>query len=144
MPIMSVTTTLSAGEHNPHGGATNDRTKFKYLFEDPVGIGPRVIVLDPRLTVTAPERVWLSTGMRAVDHCVESVCSSKPHPEGTKAALKGLCLLIPALLRSKEDPKDLEARLNAQRGTAESMKPYVYYDVPLGRLLLIIFVGSYN
>lgn len=132
IPIMCATTTLSAGEFNPHGGATDDRTKHKQLFTDPKMEGHKVIVCDPALTVTAPMRVWLSTGLRAVDHCVESICSLHPRPEGTEAALRGLRKLIPSLLKTKEDPGGLEARLEAQLGSAESMRPFVCFGVPVG------------
>lgn len=132
IPIMCATTTLSAGEFNPFGGATDERTKHKQLFADPGAAGMKVIAMDPTLTLTAPERVWLSTGLRAVDHCVESICSSEPNEEGTRAALRGLERLIPALLRTKEDGSDLGARLEAQLGAMESMRPFVVYGVPVG------------
>jgi len=131
---MCVTTTLSAGEFNRFGGATNDSTKHKQLFADPSpSAGHRVIIMDPHLTLTAPQRVWLSTGLRAIDHCVESICSLRPKPEGTQCALRGIGLLLPSLLRTKEDPGNLDARLKAQLGAAESMKPHVIHGVPVGK-----------
>jgi alcohol dehydrogenase class IV len=136
LPYMCVTSTLSAGEFNSTGGATHDVTKHKQLFQDPAKKGHQVIMMDPKLTLTAPERVWLSTGLRAVDHCVECICSSKPNPEATACGLKGLKLLIPSLLRTKEDPQDLDARLKAQLGAAESMKPWVVYGAPAGKFFL--------
>lgn len=132
IPYMCVTTTLSASEFNAAGGATNDETHHKQLFADPAGRGHQVIIMDPALTTTAPQRVWLSTGLRAVDHCVECICSSKPNPEGTKDGIEALKLLIPSLLRTKEDPHDLDARQKAQLGAAQSMKPYILYGVPMG------------
>jgi len=30
------------------------------------------IIYDPELSLLTPERLWLSTGVRAVDHAVES------------------------------------------------------------------------
>ncbi|KNG89267.1 hypothetical protein ANOM_001616 [Aspergillus nomiae NRRL 13137] len=113
IPIVTVSTTLSGGEYNHVGGASNDLTKLKQLFVDPALSGPRVIVLDPVLTLGVPQQVWLSTGMRAIDH-------------------SGLKLLIPALLRTAKDPKDLDARLAAQRGACESMKGLCVYRTPLG------------
>lgn len=133
IPYMCATTTLSAGEYSTFGGATDERTHRKRLFEDPSPTaGHRVIAIDPKLTLTAPLGVWLSTGMRAVDHCVETVCSAGPVPEATEAALKGIRQLVPALLRSKIDPSDLNARLQAQLGTGQSMKGVVLYNVKLG------------
>ncbi|TVY35688.1 Dehydrogenase [Lachnellula subtilissima] len=132
MPVISITTTLSAGEYNPAGGATNDNTRHKQLFQPPASPGPKVIIWDPELTLTVPEKVWLSTGLRAVDHCVETICSSNPKPKGTVYSTKGLRLLIPALLRTKQDPADLDARLNAQKGGAESMKAHLLEGVHAG------------
>lgn len=133
IPYMCATSTLSAGEYSTFGGATNERAHHKQLFYDPsTNAGHRVIVVDPRLTLTAPPSVSLSTGMRAVDHCVETVCAKNPKPEATAAALQGIRQLIPALLRSKKDANDLDARLQAQLGAGQSMKGVVVYDVALG------------
>lgn len=133
MPIISITTTLSAGEYNPIGGATSDTTKHKQLFLAPASTGPKVIIWDPELTLTVPDKVWLSTGLRAVDHCVETICSSNPKAAGTVYSTKGLRLLIPALLRTKQDPTDLAARLDAQKGSAESMKAFLLEGVRVGK-----------
>lgn len=45
IPVVSVTTTLSAGEFNPPGGATNDATHHKQLFQNPGKIGISVIIM---------------------------------------------------------------------------------------------------
>ena len=47
------------------------------------------VVLDPAITVHTPEWLWLSTGIRAVDHCVEGVCSNEAHAYADAQALKG-------------------------------------------------------
>lgn len=45
VPVVSVTTTLSAGEFNPPGGATNDATHHKQIFQNPGKVGISVIVM---------------------------------------------------------------------------------------------------
>lgn len=132
LPIICVPTTLSAAEFNPPGGATHDETKHKQLFFPPNHRGPQVLIMDPGLAQTTPERVWLSTGLRAMDHCVETICSSNPKAEGTEASLRGIELLIPGLLKTKRDGKDAKARLSCQLGAAESMKASVIYGVHVG------------
>lgn len=132
LPIICIPTTLSAGEFNPPGGATHDETKHKQLFFPPNHRGPQILIMDPALTQTTPERVWLSTGLRAVDHCVETICSSNAKMEGTEASLKGIHLLIPGLLRIKRNADDSRARLSCQLGAAESMKASVIYGVHVG------------
>jgi alcohol dehydrogenase class IV len=111
---------LSGGEYQNIADGTDEKTNEKRLFEPPTK-NPALVVLDPELTTTTPEWVWLSTGIRSVDHCVETLCSLLSNPEGDAEAEKGLRALIPALLKCKHDPKDLEARLQCQMGVVEAM-----------------------
>jgi alcohol dehydrogenase class IV len=83
------------------------------------------------LTTTTPERIWLSTGVRAVDHCVETLCSLLSNGKGDAEAEKGLLRLVPALIRTQKDPKDLDARFETMRGVIEAMSA-VSSGVPLG------------
>ena len=127
VPIICIPTTLSAGEYTPIAGATNDHTHHKHSFQE-LSIGPRLIILDPSLTTTTPLHVWLSTGIRAVDHCVESICSIKGSAEDNAIAEKALRRLLPGLLILKEHPEDLDARLACQLGAVEAI------SAPLNRV----------
>jgi maleylacetate reductase len=71
--------------------------------------------------VQTPEWLLLSTGIRAVDHCVEGICSGEANPYADAQALHGLSLLARGLPRVKADPHDLEARLDCQIGSWLSM-----------------------
>jgi maleylacetate reductase len=117
---MSVPTTLSGGEFNPLGGCTDHRRKVKQSYTHPDLI-PVSVVLDPAPTVHTPEWLWLSTGMRAVDHCVEGLCSQYLNPYAEGALLHGLKLLAQGLAAVKADPSDLDARLQCQIGAWMSM-----------------------
>jgi maleylacetate reductase len=127
---VTVPTTLSAGEFSAIAGVTDDRTKVKELFRHP-GIIPRAVALDPAITVHTPEWLFLSTGIRAVDHCVEGICSAEAHPFADAQALRGLSLLSRGLPRVKADPSDLQARLDCQMGAWLSMGPLAT-GVPMG------------
>ncbi len=65
--------------------------------------------------------LWLSSGVRAVDHAVETLCSlvSNPYCDGT--AMQALRLLSAGLPRVKADGNDMEARLMCQLGAWLSM-----------------------
>jgi maleylacetate reductase len=117
---ISVPTTLSAGDFSALAGVTDERTKVKELLRHP-RIMPSAVVLDPAITLHTPEWLWLSTGIRAVDHCVEGICSNEAHVFGDAQALKGLALLASGLPRVKAEPKDLAARLDCQLGAWLSM-----------------------
>jgi maleylacetate reductase len=127
---ISVPTTLSAGEFSPISGITDERTRVKELFRHP-DIVPRAVVLDPTVTRHTPLWLFLSTGIRAVDHCVEGICSNESSAHGDASALHGLSLLARGLPRVKADPNDTEARLDCQIGAWLSMAPLVS-GVPMG------------
>jgi maleylacetate reductase len=127
---ITVPTTLSAGEFSAIAGVTDERRRVKELFRHPLII-PRTVMLDPAITVHTPEWLWLSTGIRAVDHCVEGICSAEANPFADAQALHGLALLTRGLPRVKADRTDLEARLDCQIGSWLSMGA-IASGVPMG------------
>ena len=127
---ISVPTTISGGEFSAISGVTDERTKVKELLRHP-RIMPATVILDPAVTRHTPEWLWLSTGVRAVDHCVEGICSGEAHAYGDAQALKGLSLLASGLPRVKNNPADRDARLDCQLGTWLSMGP-LSSGVPMG------------
>ena len=127
---ITVPTTLSGGEFSAISGVTDERTHTKELIRHP-GIMPKAVILDPAPTVHTPEWLFLSTGIRAVDHCVEGLCATEAHPYGDAQALQGLSLLARGLTRVIADPADIHARLDCQLGTWMSMAPLAS-GVPMG------------
>src|SRR4051812_1360669 len=127
---VAVPTTLSAGEFSAFAGVTDERRRVKEVFHHP-GIIPTAVVLDPAMTLATPEWLFLSTGIRAVDHCVEGICSGEAQPYADAQALHGLGLLASGLPRMKANPGDLDARLDCQLGSWLSMAPLAT-GVPMG------------
>ena len=127
---ISVPTTLSAGEFSGIAGVTNEATRVKEMFRHPMVI-PQAVILDPEVTRHTPMWLFLSTGIRAVDHCVEGVCSNESTEFTNASALHGLSLLARGLPRVKANPDDMEARLDCQLGSWLSMAPLVA-GVPMG------------
>ena len=110
---IAIPTTLSAGEFQAQGGCTDNRRKVKHSYRHPLLV-PRVTILDPAPTVHTPLSVWLSTGVRAVDHATEGICSQFSNPASDASFLHALRLLSQNLPRIKRHPDDLEARLDCQ------------------------------
>jgi maleylacetate reductase len=127
---ISVPTTIAGGEFSAIAGVTNARTKVKEMLRHEL-VMPRAAILDPALTVHTPEWLFLSTGIRAVDHCVEGLCSREAHPYADAQAMKGLSMLAQALPQVKANPGDLDARMDCQIGTWLSMAP-LSAGVPMG------------
>ena len=117
---VSIPTTLSAGEFSGIAGVTNEATKVKELLRHPLTI-PQAVILDPEVTRHTPMWLFLSTGIRAVDHCVEGVCSNESTEFTNASALHGLSMLARGLPKVKDDPTDMRARLDCQIGSWLSM-----------------------
>ncbi|KAI0743394.1 alcohol dehydrogenase IV [Daedaleopsis nitida] len=119
---IAIPTTLSAAEYTNRAGHTNEEG-YKTIVSSPELL-PAGIILDAELTLATPERLWLSTGFRALDHAVENLYRPLvPMP------LKYLCYaaladLFTYLPRCKGDPHDLEARQRVQVASWMSQWPY--------------------
>ena len=110
-----ISTTLSAGEFSASAGCTDTARHVKELYAHPEA-QPRTVILDPAVTVHTPEWLWLSTGIRAVDHAVEDLCSINPKPLSDGTSFHALRLLGRGLRAVKADSSNLEARLDCQLG----------------------------
>jgi maleylacetate reductase len=117
---IAIPTTLSAGEYTASAGCTDTVRHVKESYGDPLMM-PKTVVLDPRASVHTPEWLFLSTGIRAVDHAVEDICSPQCQPISEGASYHALKLLGRGLSGVKADPLDLDARLDCQLGAWMSM-----------------------
>ena len=128
--VICCPTTLSGGEFNTMGGVTDDRENKKQGYTHRM-MAPIAIVLDPALTLHTPEWLWHSTGVRAVDHALESLSSNHSSYFCDGVAESALRLLSQAMPAVKADPSDLDARLRCQIGAWQSMIPIIG-GVPMG------------
>jgi len=117
---IAIPTTLSAGEYTASAGCTDTARHVKESFSHPLMM-PRTVILDPEVSVHTPEWLFLSTGIRAVDHAVEDICSINGQPIAEGASYHALRLLGSGLLAVRGNPSDLAARLDCQIGAWMSM-----------------------
>ena len=117
---IAIPTTLSGGEFNARAGVTETRLKLKQSFVHR-GIMPISVILDGAVTWHTPEWLFISTGIRAIDHAVETYLSLDANDYWDGAALHALHLLSDGLTRVKSDPDDLEARQKCLMGAWLSM-----------------------
>lgn len=130
LPVICIPTTLSGGEFNALSGATDEETMHKQGYEHRL-MAPVMVVLDPAVTVHTPEWLWMSTGVRSVDHAVETLGSYRSNPFADGLAGSALQLLVEGLPRVKADPSDLDGRLKCQVGAWQSMISIIG-GVPMG------------
>jgi alcohol dehydrogenase len=114
---IAIPTTLSAGEFTAVVGITDETTRVKRAVSD-ARLVPRTVFIDPTVTLETPAWLWAASGVRALDHAVETIYSPRHHALGDATASRGLSLLLrhlPAGL-STTGPVQLEHRLQCQIG----------------------------
>lgn len=113
LPMFAIPTTLSAGEFTHFIGITDPVRQVKDLTIDRQ-LTAKAVILDPELTLATPEWLWLSSGMRAVDHCIEALQSITAHPFTDALGAHALGLLYRHLPASKADPSNVAIRTQLQ------------------------------
>lgn len=116
-----IPTTLSAGEFNKGGGnVLDDQAGHKIRVRHP-DLYAHLIVLDPGMTEGTPDWLWLSSGVKALDHCIERLYCKGSQPATDATTVKAAELLFRNLPLSREEMGNPEARLNCLMGAWMSM-----------------------
>lgn len=111
-----VPTTLSGAEFSSLGASTDPASGAKQAYVGPDVCGAAVF-LDPAATLFTPQWLWLSTGVRALDHAIEALCAIDPTPFTDALALHALLIFSRALPGSLAEPESLGARLACQQAS---------------------------
>ena len=112
--IVAVPTTLSAAEFAPHAGYTDLTEGRKMRCLDPWAV-PVAVILDPAATLETPAELFLSSGIRALDHAAERWCSTRPQPFSDAVSRQAMMMLAEGLPAAKRDASDLAARALCQQ-----------------------------
>lgn len=112
-PLFAIPTTLSAGEFTHFAGVTDEERLVKDLYIDKK-MTAKAVFLDAELTRATPQWLWLSSGMRSVDHCIEALVSITSHPFTDGLGAHALKMLNRFLRECHANPDDITARTQAQ------------------------------
>jgi maleylacetate reductase len=112
VPHVAVPTTLSVAELAAGAGFTNEEGD-KAGMRDP-RLLVETVIYDAELTLDTPMELWLSTGIRALDHAVEGFLAEGDHPFNDVMALEAIRRLFESLPRAKASPRNLDVRTENQ------------------------------
>jgi maleylacetate reductase len=112
LPHIAIPTTLSAAELAAGAGFT-DPNGNKAGMRD-AGLLPTAVIYDADLTLTTPMELWLSTGIRALDHAVEGLLADGEHPFNDVMAREAIRRLFKTLPEAKAGPNDVDIRTENQ------------------------------
>ena len=113
---IAIPSTLNGGEYNAAALVTDERHKLKQIFFHSQMM-PLAIILDPALTLQTPSNLWMGSGTRSMDHGIEALCSPAGTPLADEVVLAGIRILREGMLRTLQQPDDLEARRQSQYGS---------------------------
>ncbi len=113
--IIAVPTTLSAAEFAPYAGVTDLSAGRKYRLQD-AWMVPQSVLLDPAAVMETPAELFLSSGIRAVDHAAERWCAATAAPFSDAVSLKAMQMLAEGLPAVLKNPADSAARALCQQG----------------------------
>ena len=115
LPHLTVPTTLAAAEFANAGAVTSPGRRVKDLLIANE-LTPRVVIHDPLVGATTPVDLWVSTGMRSLDHAIETVYSPRHQPVTDVLSLEAINRLASALPAARRDPADVGARAAGYMG----------------------------
>ena len=109
-PVVAVPTTAGTGSEVGRASVITDQENHikKIIFHP--NMLPGQVILDPELTVGLPPSITAATGMDALSHNLEALCSPFYHPMATGIAVEGIRLVQEYLPRAVANGTDIEAR----------------------------------
>ena len=112
LPHVAIPTTLSVAELAGGAGYT-DAAGDKAGMRD-VRLLLDAVIYDAQLTLATPMSLWLTTGIRSLDHAVEGFLAEGDHPFSDTMALEGIRRLFDSLPRVLAAPADVDVRTQNQ------------------------------
>src|SRR5580692_11689765 len=134
---IAVPTTLSAAEYTHAGGVTDETTRVKSGVYD-MRVLPRTVINDPVLTLSTPDWLWVSTGIRALDHAIECAYAIRHQPISDALAAKSISLFVEHLHASIATKGDEQL---AHRGHCQFASWYSIYGAMNTRFGLSHLLG---
>jgi alcohol dehydrogenase class IV len=109
-PVVAVPTTAGTGSEVGRASVITDQAEhLKKIIFHPRML-PAQVILDAELTVGLPPMVTAATGMDALSHNLEALCSPFYHPMAEGIAVEGIRLVKEYLPKAVTEGTDIEAR----------------------------------
>lgn len=110
LPLAILPTTSGTGSEATKNAVISSYTPpFKKSLRSDLMV-PKLVLIDPELSVSVPPSVTAATGLDAITQLIESYISCRAKPIPQALALRGLEGVVPALRRAFHQPDERPAR----------------------------------
>jgi alcohol dehydrogenase class IV len=110
LPVFAIPTTAGTGsEATKNSVISSIDPPFKKSLRSELMV-PRIVLIDPELTVDLPPNITAQTGMDAITQLIESYLSRRAQPIPRALAESGLRLALPSIETAVTDGSNREAR----------------------------------
>jgi len=108
--FVAIPTTSGTGSETSRGAIITDTSQNRKRSIGSRHLLPKLVILDPELTVTMPPRLTAYTGLDALSHCVEAFAVDIYAPIADAFAREGMRLVASSLVKAYDDGSDRRAR----------------------------------
>ncbi|WP_299012875.1 iron-containing alcohol dehydrogenase [uncultured Photobacterium sp.] len=113
-PVIAIPTTAGTGSEVGRASVIKDETEqVKKIIFHPQMM-PKLVLLDPILTAELPPELTAATGMDALSHSLEALCTHTFHPMAEAIALESIRLISHYLPVAYIEGQNLNARFHMQ------------------------------
>lgn len=120
VPLITIPTTAGTGSEVTNVTViTNTKEDIKMMIKQHAFL-PKVAIVDPNLTMTAPDKVTAATGMDAFCHAVESYISNIAHPMTKTFSLEAMDLILNNIQTAFDEGDNVDARTNMSLAAMEA------------------------
>jgi 4-hydroxybutyrate dehydrogenase len=114
-PVIAIPTTAGTGAEVGRAALLTLDDGRKLGFISPHLI-PKRAICDPELTLGLPPGLTAATGLDALSHCIETLCSPRINPPAEAIALDGAGRIWRAIETATQNGSDLDARSEMMMG----------------------------
>lgn len=112
VPVIAIPTTAGTGSEVTDAlVVTNTALDIKMMIKQPT-ITPYMAIVDPSLTLTAPQSLTVATGIDALSHGIEAFISRRSHPFTDNIALTSIKTIVNNIRDVYANGENIEARAN--------------------------------
>lgn len=120
VPLITIPTTAGTGSEVTNVTViTNTKEDIKMMIKQYAFL-PKIAIVDPNLTMTAPNKVTAATGMDALCHAIESYISNIAHPMTRTFSLEAIDLILNNIQTAFDEGNNVEARTNMSLAAMEA------------------------